>query len=169
MGIFSEAVRLVLTQKLLKHHKFNIVESQATPARSPRYMPPVSTRDRTQHTPTLVQYFLAPIGAGFLLAGAAVHELPHALEVGAWATVQENAWTFFASASLGVAASFMTFLVIKKTNSVTLKVLNTARNAAFVLFTVTFMQEAASALQLCGYTLSLAAFSVYSWLKTHAS
>ena len=98
-----------------------------------------------------------------------MHELPHAIEVGAWATLQANPRAFSASAILGVVASFMTFLVIKKTNAVTLKVLNTARNAAFVLFTVTFMQEAASALQLCGYTLSLAAFSVYSWLKTRNS
>ena len=142
MGIFSEAVRLVLTQKLLKHHKFDVVESQ---------------------------YFLAPIGAGFLIAGASVHEIPRALEAGAWTTVQDNPRTFFASAILGVVASFMTMIVIKKTNSVTLKVLNTARNAAFVLFTVFFMQEAASPLQLLGYSLSLAAFSVYSWLKTQNS
>ena len=28
VGIFSEAVRLVLTQKLLKNHRLNIIESQ---------------------------------------------------------------------------------------------------------------------------------------------
>ena len=101
--------------------------------------------------------------------------------------VLDHPWAFFASATLGVAASFMTFLVIKVTNAVTLKVhhhshhhqccsgrsfstsksyparmlihhlssssqvLNTARNAAFVLFTVTFVGEEASWLQLCGY------------------
>ena len=73
--------------------------------------------------------------------------------------------TFLASALLGLAASFMTFLVIKVTNSVTLKVLNTARNAGFVLFTVTFLGEPATALQLAGYAISLTAFSVYTYYK----
>ena len=60
----------------------------------------------------------------------------------------------------------LTFVVIKLTNAVTLKVINTARNAAFVLFTVFFLQEQASATQLLGYMLSLCAFSVYLYFKT---
>ena len=58
-------------------------------------------------------------------------------------------------------------LSVQVTNAVTLKVLNTARNAAFVLFTVTFVGEEASWLQLMGYTISLLAFSVYSYVKFH--
>ena len=73
---------------------------------------------------------------------------------------------FLASASLGVVASMMTFVVIKLTNSVTLKVLNTARNAAFVLFSVTFLQEPTTALQLSGYVVSLASFGAYTWYKS---
>jgi len=138
LGILTEATRLVLTQKLLKHHNLNIIESQ---------------------------YYLAPIGAFILLAGAAFTELPRAMEAEAWATLRDHPTPFVASAVLGLAASFMTFLVIKVTNSVTLKVLNTARNAAFVLFTVAFLHEEASALQMLGYSMSLTAFSFYTYCK----
>ena len=51
------------------------------------------------------------------------------------------------------------------TNSVTLKVINTARNAAFVLVTVTLLGEEASGLQVFGYSMSLAAFSAYTYFK----
>ena len=111
------------------------------------------------------QYYLAPIGAASLLFAAAFTELPLAYQRGAWGIVTAHPLTFLASALLGLAASFMTFLVIKVTNSVTLKVLNTARNAGFVLFTVTFLGEPATALQLAGYAISLTAFSVYTYYK----
>uniref|UniRef100_A0A7S4F811 Sugar phosphate transporter domain-containing protein n=2 Tax=Chrysotila carterae TaxID=13221 RepID=A0A7S4F811_CHRCT len=140
VGIFTEALRLVLTQRLLKHHKLNVLESQ---------------------------YHLAPIGASCLLLGASVAELPRAVSEGALDLVVSNPLPFAASALLGVAASFMTFLVIKVTNSVTLKVLNTARNAAFVLFTVTFLHEEASTLQLVGYSMSLLSFAVYTYVKVN--
>ena len=49
---------------------------------------------------------------------------------------------------------------------VTPQVINTARNAAFVLFTVLVLHEPASSTQLVGYLLSLSAFSVYLYFKT---
>ena len=139
MGIVSEAVRLVLTQKLLKSFHLSVLESQ---------------------------YYLAPVGAFFLLLAALPSELPHALRTGALVVVADHPLEFLASASLGVVASMMTFVVIKLTNSVTLKVLNTARNAAFVLFSVTFLQEPTTALQLSGYVVSLASFGAYTFYKS---
>jgi len=139
MGIFSEATRLVLTQHLLKNHKLSIFESQ---------------------------YYLAPIGAGFLLVGALFNETSKAIRLDALGTIGTHPWYFVASAMLGVVASMLTLLVIKLTNSVTLKVINTARNAAFVLFTVTMLGERASTLQICGYLVSLTAFCVYLHFKT---
>jgi len=123
---------------LLQRHKLNIIESQ---------------------------YYLAPIGALSLLAAASVTELPRARAAGASNVITQHPLAFLASALLGLAASCMTFLVIKVTNSVTLKVLNTARNAGFVLFTVFFLGESASALQLIGYSVSLCAFSLYTYYK----
>ena len=61
----------------------------------------------------------------------------------------------------------LTFLVIKLTNSVTLKVINTARNAAFVVCTVTLLGEEATPIQFCGYCLSLCAFSAYTYFRIH--
>jgi len=48
-------------------------------------------------------------------------------------------------------------------------VINTARNAAFVLFTVFFLHEQASNTQLLGYMLSLCAFSLYLYFKRTGS
>ena len=131
-------VRLALTQKLLKSFHLSVLESQ---------------------------YYLAPVGAFFLLLAACAAELPRALRTGALSVVADHPLEFLASSVLGVVASMMTFVVIKLTNSVTLKVLNTARNAAFVVFTVTLLGEEATPLQFCGYLLSLAAFSAYTYLK----
>ena len=100
LGIFSEATRLVLTQKLLKHHKLNIIESQASTSPSPAF-PHHTARGRTRPSPmsqrhgllllhTLAeraQYYLAPIGAGFLLVGATFSELPRAMRSDALSTV----------------------------------------------------------------------------------
>ena len=140
LGIFSEAMRLVLTQHLLKNHKLSVFQSQ---------------------------YYLAPIGASFLLVGALFNETGKAVKLNALATMAEHPLLFTASALLGVVASMLTFLVIKLTNSVTLKVINTARNAAFVLFTVMVLGEKASALQVLGYMVSLGAFCVYTYVKVN--
>ena len=47
------------------------------------------------------------------------------------------------------------------------QVINTARNAAFVLVTVTLIGEEASTLQCVGYSVSLAAFSAYTYFKVN--
>ena len=140
LGIFSEATRLVLTQHLLKNHKLSVFESQ---------------------------YYLAPVGAGFLLVGALFSESGRFYRMDGLGTILAHPMLFTASAVLGVIASMLTFLVIKLTNSVTLKVINTARNAAFVLFTVTLLGEEATGIQLCGYTVSLCAFSAYTYTKIY--
>jgi hypothetical protein len=47
------------------------------------------------------------------------------------------------------------------------QVINTARNAAFVLFTIVVLGEPASRLQIFGYSISVAAFSSYTYFKVH--
>ena len=115
------------------------------------------------------RYYLAPIGATFLLVAALFNETKKAIRLDAIGTILEHPGYFTASALLGVVASMLTFLVIKLTNSVTLKVINTARNAAFVLFTVTALGESASGLQVVGYLVSLAAFCAYTYVKAQGS
>ena len=58
-----------------------------------------------------------------------------------------------------------TFLVIKTTNSVTLKVLGTARNAGLVLVSAWLYDEKISAMQGAGYAISLLAFAAYNYFK----
>ena len=80
---------------------------------------------------------MAPISALWLFSAAAVTELPRAIEKNAWLTVQvrshdgyatvtwplqEHSGLFMLSACLGFFVNICTFLVIKATNSVTLKV-----------------------------------------------
>ena len=102
-----------------------------------------------------------------LLVGALFSESGRFYRMDGLGTILAHPMLFTASAVLGVIASMLTFLVIKLTNSVTLKVINTARNAAFVLFTVLVLGEQASAIQVAGYGLSVAAFSCYVYIKTH--
>ena len=75
---------------------------------------------------------MSPISAMWLFSAAGVSELPRALEKNALAIPQREPFLFILSAALGFAVNIATFLVIKTTNSVTLKVLGTARNAGLV-------------------------------------
>ena len=69
LGIVSEATRLVLTQHLLKNHKLSVFESQ---------------------------YYLAPIGAAFLLVGAALSETARARRLDALGTMAAHPMLFTA-------------------------------------------------------------------------
>lgn len=135
----SEAVRLVLAQKLLKNLKFGIIEGQ---------------------------YFMAPVSALWLCSASALVELPRAMHSKhAWDIVRGETALLLLSATLGFAVNIATFLVIKSTNSVTLKVLGTARNAGLVLVSSWLYNESITALEAVGYLVSLSAFGAYNYLK----
>ena len=134
----SEAMRLVLTQKLLQNLRFGVIEGQL---------------------------WLAPTSALWLFTASAVHELPKVLQKEAWRVPLEYPLPFFASAVLGFAVSVCTFLVIKATNSVTLKVLGTARSAGLVVWSAMVLGERITPIELGGYTLSLCAFGAYNYFK----
>ena len=128
----------VLAQKLLKNQKFGIIEGQ---------------------------YYMSPISAVWLFSAAAASELPRALRKHALDIPLNAPGLFLLSAILGFAVNIATFLVIKTTNSVTLKVCGTARNAGLVVWSALMMGEHVSQLEAAGYTVSLIAFGVYNWLK----
>ena len=102
-----------------------------------------------------------------MLVGALFTEAPHFREKGGFATMAAHPILFTASSLLGVVASMLTFIVIKLTNSVTLKVINTGRNAAFVLYTVVIMGEPATTIQIFGYSISLAFFSIDLYVQSN--
>ena len=134
----SEAMRLVLTQKLLQNLRFGVIEGQV---------------------------WLAPTSALWLFSAAAVHELPRLLRTEAWRIPLQNPLPFVASSILCFAVAFATFLVIKATNSVTLKVLGTARSAGLVVWSAVVLGERITPLELGGYSLSLCAFAAYNVFK----
>ena len=55
--------------------------------------------------------------------------------------------------------------MIKATNSVTLKVLGTARNAGLVLLSPLLYHEVITPLEGVGYAISLLAFGLYNYFK----
>ena len=135
----SEATRLVLAQKLLQNLKFGVIEGQ---------------------------FFMAPVSALWLCGASALVELPRALRSRhAWSVVADEPLLFLTSAALGFAVNIATFLVIKSTNSVTLKVLGTARNAGLVLVSSWLYDESITRLEAAGYMLSLGAFGAYNYFK----
>lgn len=133
-----EAVRLVLTQKLLTNLRFGAMEGL---------------------------YYMAPICTFWMWGGGLVFEVPTALREGAFARVAAHAGTFAAAAVLGFAVNLASFLVIKRTSSVMLKVMGTARNAGLVLFSATFLNEPITPMQSFGYAVCLAFFGYYNHLK----
>ena len=134
----AEATRLVLTQRLLKNLKFGVIEGQ---------------------------YYMSPISAVWLFSAATITELPRALRRHALLIPLNAPGLFLLSAFLGFAVNIATFLVIKSTNAVTLKVLGTARNAGLVLVSAWLYSEKITPLEATGYCISLAAFFYYNYAK----
>lgn len=134
-----EAVRLVLTQKLLQNEKFGVVEGQ---------------------------YWLAPASFFSLVAFATMKgEYGEIMSTGASEIFWSNKELFFASAFLGIVVNLASFLVVRVTSSVMLKVLNIARTAGLVLFQVVFAGEVITSQQFLGYAVTLAAFAGYNYFK----
>ena len=134
----SEATRLVLTQKLLTNLKFGAMESL---------------------------YYMAPICTFWMWGLALALEVPHALSTGAFALVPRHARLFALAAALGFAVNLASFLVIKRTSSMMLKLMGTARNAGLVIFSALFLGETISSTQAAGYALCLAFFGMYNYFK----
>lgn len=134
-----EAVRLIITQRLLVNQKFGIIEGQ---------------------------YWLGPASAISLLLLSAVTEGPALLSKDHSQTIiYENSGKFSLSVFLGVMVNFSGFLVVQTSGAVTLKVLGTVRSAAFVLFSVIFFHEIVTMHQFVCYAITLLAFSYYTYLK----
>jgi hypothetical protein len=97
-----EATRLVLTQKLLTNLKFPAMEGL---------------------------YYMAPICTFWMWGLAAVLELPTMLAQGHLRLIPQHASTFALAVLYGFAVNVASFLVIKRTSSIMLKLMGTARNA----------------------------------------
>jgi len=135
-----EAINLVLTQKLLQVHQCKL---------------------------TLVEgiYMIAPPSAMLLLGAGAVLEWPRLGREAAYMIVVDHPKYFAASCLLGLAVNFVGMAVVQATSSLTCKVLNTIRGIGVVFVGILFYGEYCTNLELFGYTVALAGFSLYNYAQ----
>jgi drug/metabolite transporter (DMT)-like permease len=137
---FAEALRLVLTQHLLTTCKFTVVEGQ---------------------------YYLSPVGAGVMLLMALFSEIPDAIRNGGLWIIFEESQLFFISCVLGVMANYLGYMVIQLVGSLTLKVLATTRSVGLVFYAVFFLHEEINTYEQYGYTVALAGFIAYTYMRAY--
>lgn len=134
----TEALKLVLTQKLLNNLKFGIVEGL---------------------------YVLCPFGVVFLISASLVSEFPTIIEKKDYMIVYNNPGTFFMASIFGLMIQFLVMKVIQMTSGVTLKVVTTFRNACTIGYAVLVFGEVLTAIQIFGYVISTVGFAGYNYFK----
>jgi hypothetical protein len=127
----TEAVRLILTQFLLKQMKFGVVEGQ---------------------------YVLAPASAFWLMLASLVFESQKMYELNAVAIFIESFPYFMLASCLGVIVNFMAYSVIQATSSLTMKMLGTLRNLVTIFLGVMLYQEVVTVQEAQGYLVALIGF-----------
>ena len=105
----AEAVRLVLTQFLLKNLKFGVIEGL---------------------------YVLAPASAFWLFVASLVLEFQNMVEKNAFMTIYNNPVIFLSASIMGLGVNYLSYLVIQATSSLTMKVLSTVRNIGIIFIGV---------------------------------
>ena len=134
----SDALRLVLAQKLLNNLKLQPMETL---------------------------YFISPICVMWMLPAAILTELPAVLRTNSIALFREYPLTFCASGLSGLFVNLTSFLLVRRTSSMTLKTLTMARNGGLVIVSALVMGEAISTLEAVGYSGLLSCFAVYTYLQ----
>jgi len=134
----SDALRLVVAQKLLRNQK----------------MQPLETL-----------YFISPICVLWMLPAAVLTELPTAYRAGSLRLVREHTFIFAASGIAGCFVNLTSFLLVKRTSSMTLKTLTMARNGGLVMVSALVMGETITTLEAVGYTGLLGCFTAYTVVK----
>lgn len=138
MASCSDALRLVIAQKLLKNQKMGSFEALV-------------------YTAPACLFFMAPV--------ALFKEIPAARKAGSFALVSEVPLLFFASAFSGFVVNVASFLLVKRTSSVSLKLITMARNGGLVLASALFFGETITALEGIGYAGLLLFFALYTVAK----
>jgi len=135
MSEVFEAMRLILTQFLLKDQKMGIVEGQ---------------------------YFLAPVSTLWLLLGSFVFEYPKMTSNNCINVIMTNPFMFISAALLGLVVNFLTYFVIQVTSALTLKVLGVARNVLVIIIGVIFYAEMITLNEGIGYSVAVLGFAGYN-------
>ena len=136
-SVYCEATRLMLTHRLLTHMNFHVIEGL---------------------------YYMSP--ASFICAAAValVVEVPR-FHTKRFLHALPDAWhLYLANATLGFLVNVVSFLVIKRTNVVMLKLLAISRNAIVVLAGIVIFSDHVTSVQFCGYAISLVFFAAYNYM-----
>lgn len=134
----AEAMRVVLTQKLLLDAKFHPIEGL---------------------------YYMAPAGALCMILLVTVFELKTMLDTGAFWIIHNNPTHFLGASALGFVLNILSFMILKASSAVLLKGISVSRTAALVLFCAAFLGEEVSFLEGLGYVVSLACFVWYNAIR----
>jgi len=134
----SDALRLVIAQKLLKNEK----------------MAPMETL-----------YYTSPVCLLWMVPAALITEVPRIVSHNSLALVPKHPMMFVASGFSGFFVNMTSFLLVKRTSSMTLKALTMARNGGLVLFSALLMGETITGLESFGYTGLLVCFTLYTIAK----
>ncbi|KAK7821486.1 probable sugar phosphate/phosphate translocator At3g17430 [Quercus suber] len=137
MGMFGEALRLVLTQVLLQKKGLTL-------------------------NPITSLYYIAPCSFVFLFIPWYFLEKP-VMEV---SQIQFNFWIFFSNALCALALNFSIFLVIGRTGAVTIRVAGVLKDWILIaLSTVLFPESLITGLNIIGYAIALCGVVLYNYLK----
>jgi hypothetical protein len=137
MGIFAEALRLVLTQVLLQKKGLTL-------------------------NPVTSLYYIAPCSFVFLSLPWYVLEKPN-IDV---SQIQFNFWIFFSNALCALALNFSIFLVIGRTGAVTIRVAGVLKDWILIaLSTVIFPESTITGLNITGYAIALCGVVMYNYIK----
>eukprot|EP00931_Biecheleriopsis_adriatica_P067532 TRINITY_DN41651_c0_g1_i1.p1 TRINITY_DN41651_c0_g1~~TRINITY_DN41651_c0_g1_i1.p1 ORF type:complete len:347 (+),score=66.00 TRINITY_DN41651_c0_g1_i1:17-1057(+) len=144
-GVFAmvtEALRVGLTQFVLKSCKFSVTEGQ---------------------------YVLSPSVSLALLLAALPLELRAALQPDALWKVAEHPYLFMMAAGLGILVNYSSYWVIKTCGALTLKVVSIVRNIALIVYSCLVLGEAVDEKQGLGYSIALVGFIGYTCLGNRAT
>lgn len=110
--------------------------------------------------------YLHAAASVFLLAAFLALEYSSFQQVGGLEIIVEHRLVFMGACILSFAVNFVSFLVIRYTSALTLRVLTHIRNSGVVIVAAITLHEAISALQVFGFALSCMGTVIYSQART---
>mmetsp|Transcript_39372 Transcript_39372/g.86565 ORF Transcript_39372/g.86565 Transcript_39372/m.86565 type:complete len:366 (+) Transcript_39372:244-1341(+) len=137
-SIYFEAVRLIMTKRLLGDKQLHVVEGL---------------------------YYIAPASCFCVMLVALVIDAPRLDPELFLHNLPETWHIFLLVCVLGFAVNVSSFLVIQRTNVIMLKLLSISRNALVVVAGIFCFQETVTPSQFLGYFITLTFFIVYSVLQ----
>ena len=138
MSELTEAIKLIFTQFFLQQVKMGVIETQLV---------------------------IAPASAFWLFLASAFYEMPTMYDYGAYHKLLRYAPIFLAAAIMGLGVNFLSNTVIQFTSSLTMKILNVARNVITILIGIVFYSEIVGMNEAIGYFIALFGFAGYNITK----